>query len=90
MKSNLWFVYIIKNEKGHLYTGITTDIQRRFEEHAHSKKGAKFFRTSGPVALLFSRQFPNRSLASKFEIEVKKMKRSDKLALIEKEGLTHD
>lgn len=90
MKSAIWFVYIIQNEKGHLYTGITTNIERRFNEHATSKKGAKFFRTSAPAQLMFSRQFPNRSLASKFEIEVKKMKRSDKLALIEREGLTHD
>lgn len=85
MKSQTWFVYIIQNDKGHLYTGITTDLKRRFEEHSASKKGAKFFRMAKPVSILFSREFPNRSEASRFECEVKKMRRSAKLALIEGE-----
>lgn len=83
MKSEEWFVYIIQNEKGHLYTGITTDVERRFSEHRTSKKGAKFFRSSAPIDVLFIKSFPNRSLASKFESMVKKMKRQDKILLIE-------
>lgn len=82
MKSQTWFVYIIENDKGHLYTGITTDLDRRFKEHASSQKGAKFFRVAKPVRILFSKQFPNRSEASRFECEVKKMRRSQKIALI--------
>lgn len=82
MKASNWFVYIIENEKGHLYTGITTDITRRFSEHATSKKGAKFFRSSPPVEVVFKKKFANRSLASKFESLVKKMDRKDKLTLI--------
>lgn len=90
MKSKTWFVYIIENDKGQLYTGITTDVNRRFEEHLNSKKGAKFFRLSRPVAILYKREFSNRSLASSFEREVKKMRRSEKLLLIKGEGSLYD
>lgn len=77
-----WFVYIIQNENGFLYTGITTDIERRFEEHRTSPKGAKFFNTGLPVKVVYSKQFPNRSLATKYEISVKKLSRKKKLELI--------
>jgi putative endonuclease len=83
MKLTPWFVYIIQNEKGYYYTGITTDIKRRFEEHSHSKKGAKFFHTGKPVEIVFSKKFSNRSLASKFECFVKKLSRDQKVKLIQ-------
>lgn len=86
MKSQTWFVYIIENDKGQLYTGITTDVLRRFNEHASSKKGAKFFRISKPVAIRFKKEFPDRSQASRFEREVKNMRKSEKLELIKGEG----
>ena len=82
MKGTPWFVYIIQNEKGHYYTGITTDLGRRFKEHQGPRKGAKFFRSSPPVAMVFSREFSNRSLASKFECLVKKLTRKEKIKLI--------
>ena len=85
MKKVPWFVYIIENDKGHLYCGITTDIERRFQQHSGEKKGgAKFFGTGAPVQVLFKKKFENRSLASKFESMVKKLKREDKIYLIEK------
>lgn len=83
MKAKDWFVYIVQNEKGHFYTGITTDIERRFNEHAGSKKGAKFFRSGAPIDLVFQRTFKNRSEASKFEAAVKKLSRTKKMELIE-------
>lgn len=82
MNEKDWFVYIIQNERGHFYTGITTDIERRFNEHAGSKKGAKFFRSGAPLDLLFQRKFKNRSDASKFEAEIKKLSRLKKMELI--------
>jgi putative endonuclease len=82
MKSKPWFVYIIENEKGHLYCGITTDIERRFKEHSEGKKGAKFFRSGAPVEILFKKKFKDRSEASKFEARVKSLKREEKLDLI--------
>jgi putative endonuclease len=88
MKEKPWFVYIIENEKGHLYTGITTDPERRFLEHSGSKKGAKFFHTAPPVAMVFKKKFKNRSLASKFEYLVKKLTRTQKLDLIKTRRVT--
>ena len=82
MKASSWFVYIIQNEKGHYYTGITTDLARRLKEHSTSKKGAKFFRTGAPVDMVFTKKFANRSLASKFEAAVKKLSRAEKINLV--------
>lgn len=83
MKATSWWVYIIQNEKGHYYTGITTDLARRFNEHAATKKGAKFFNTGAPLDMVFTRKFPNRSEASKYECFVKKLPRKKKILLIE-------
>lgn len=83
MSPKPWFVYIIENEKGHLYTGITTDLERRFAEHSGTKKGAKFFHTAAPVSMVFKKKFANRSLATKFECLVKALTRKQKLILIE-------
>ena len=78
-----WKVYIIKTENGHLYTGITTDLKRRFKEHLFGQKGASFFNFSNPEAILFQEEFPCRSTASKREYEIKQMSRTQKLKLID-------
>jgi putative endonuclease len=85
MKAASWFVYIIQNEKGHYYTGITTDIQRRFKEHANSPRGAKYFRGKVPVQVVYQKSFKDRSSASRYEARVKKLKRSQKILLINEE-----
>ncbi len=85
-----WFVYIIQNDKGHLYTGITTDVERRFKEHSDSKKGAKFFRGRVPVEVVFRKKFKDRSSASKFEAQVKKLKRTQKIELITSQVIPND
>ncbi len=77
-----WTDYIIENEKGHMYTGITTDLARRFSEHQNSKKGAKYFRGQTPVRILYTESYKNRSLATKREIEIKNLPRKNKLKLI--------
>lgn len=82
-KTAPWTVYIIETEKGHLYTGITTDLERRFSEHQNSKKGAKYFRGQTPVRILHTESYKNRSLATKREMEIKKLPRKNKLKLIE-------
>ena len=82
-----WWVYMIQSRKGKLYTGITTDVERRFAEHQQmengGKKGAKFFRLDPPAALVFREACENRSEASKREAAIKKMKRSEKIQLLE-------
>ena len=82
MKKSPWYAYVIRTEKGHLYTGITTDIERRFREHASGKKGAKFFRTSAPSELIFKKRFKDRSTASKFEARFKALTRMEKLEFL--------
>lgn len=64
-----------------LYTGITTDIDRRFRQHA-SQKGAKYFRRCQPERMVFVEDGHTRASASQREAIIKKMKREDKLQLI--------
>lgn len=83
MVQSPWWVYIIETEKGALYTGITTDVQRRFRQHSGEiKGGAKYFSTGRPVKIRFKKKFKNRSEASKFEALVKGLKRAEKLKLL--------
>ncbi len=79
-----WYVYIILTRSGRLYTGITTDVARRFAEHAGQGKrpGAKFFRSDPPVRVLWSERQPDRSAASRREAAIKRMTRQQKLAII--------
>jgi putative endonuclease len=72
---------MIRTKSGKLYTGITKDLERRFNEHK-KKIGARFFHTSAPESIVYSESQPNRSKATKREIAIKKMTRSQKLALI--------
>jgi putative endonuclease len=67
-----------------LYTGISTELERRVEEHNSSVRGAKYTRVRRPVFLVYQEEFPDRSSASKREYEIKKkMNREEKLQLIE-------
>lgn len=82
-----WYVYLIETGKGSIYTGITTDLERRFLEHASGKKGAKFFNTTTPEKILYHETYANRSLASKREAAIKKLSRKEKLLLTDKREL---
>ena len=81
--SNNWKVYIVECSDGTLYTGITTDTQRRLLEHNYSFKSAKYTRSRRPVKLVYEEDSQNRSTASKREYQIKKMKRRDKKILID-------
>lgn len=86
MTKNNWFVYIIESSDGRLYTGITTDIDRRLREHQGlegKNKGAKFFRGRTAIAVVHTEAFSNRSEASRRESEIKKMQAASKRALFE-------
>ena len=74
-----WFVYMICTEKDRLYTGITTDVERRFQEHSGEKpRGAKFFRSDKPQKIVYVEPCKNRSEASKKEAAIKKLTRLQK------------
>ncbi|OUW75239.1 MAG: endonuclease [Saprospirales bacterium TMED214] len=77
-----WYVYIVECSDGSLYTGITTDVNRRLLEHNYSFKSAKYTRSRRPVRLVWSKEVANRSEASKEEARIKKLKRASKLELI--------
>ena len=77
-----WHVYIVETDDGKLYTGIATDVERRFNEHSEGKKGARFFRTTKPRRVVWREAHPDRSSATKKELAIKKMTRQQKHALI--------
>ena len=83
-QASTWYLYLIRCANGHLYTGITTDVARRFNEHqSSSPKAAKYLRGKGPLTLMYQEQVGTRSDALKREIAVKKLSRAQKLGLIE-------
>ena len=76
-------VYIVRCEDGTLYTGITTDVQRRFKEHrSGGRKAAKYTRAHGAVAVEAAWEAPDRAAASRLERRVKSLSRAEKLELI--------
>lgn len=77
----MYFVYILKCKDGTLYTGITTDLDRRLSEHK-SGKGAKYTRGKKAGVIVYSERKRNRSTASKREAEIKSWKRDMKISLI--------
>jgi putative endonuclease len=76
-------VYILRCSDETFYTGITTDLYKRIDEHNHSPKGAKYTRSRRPVTLVYNESCENRSEATKREIAIKKMTRSEKEKVIE-------
>jgi putative endonuclease len=86
MCASNWSVYLIETSCGKLYTGISTDVERRFQEHLAvfaglSNQGAKYFRGREPVKVVHVEPFGSRSAASKREYAVKKMSALQKRAL---------
>jgi len=77
-----WFIYLIRCQNGHLYTGISTDVARRFTEHQRGK-GAKYLRGKGPLELVYQQKIGTRSAALKAEATVKKMPKKDKENMIQ-------
>lgn len=82
-QASIWHVYIIENRLGQLYTGITTDVQRRLDEHSNSAtKGAKALRGKGPLALRFEYAVGDKSAAASLEYWIKQKSRKTKWAII--------
>ena len=80
---NSWKVYILRCGDDSLYTGITTNVEKRFVAHS-TGKGAKYTRGRGPLELVYSEDCADHSAALKREIEIKSLPREEKLKLIEK------
>jgi putative endonuclease len=77
-----WVLYLLECEAAGdtttLYTGITTDLERRFNEHL-AGVGARYTRSHPPIRVVAIREFPDRAEASRAEAWVKKLPRSEKL-----------
>lgn len=78
-----WYIYLIRTRSGSLYTGITRDVVRRFEEHnSGGPKAAKALRGRGPLTLEFQQAVADKSEALKLELQIKKWPKARKEALI--------
>lgn len=77
------YTYIVECGDASLYTGYTTDLERRIKAH-NSGKGAKYTRSRLPVHLVYYEVYDDKKAAMKREYEVKQLERREKLALIEK------
>ena len=73
-----WHLYLLRCQDGSVYAGITTDIERRFRQHA-AGKGAKYTRAHPPECLLGSRTYPDRASASRAEHALKQLPKARKL-----------
>ena len=80
-----WHLYILRCRDNSLYTGITNDVEKRFQAH-QSGKGAKYTRGRGPLELVYREECGDHSAALKREAEIKKLPRERKMALIEEYG----
>lgn len=81
METN-WYLYILRCGDGTLYTGITTDVEKRLEAH-RSGKGAKYTRGRNPLELAYQEMCGSHSDALKREAAVKKLSREQKEMLIQ-------
>ena len=77
-----WSVYIIRCDDGSLYTGVSTNVERRFREHLDTPRKAKFFNGRKPLEVVFHEAGHSRSSAGRREAAIKKLSRDSKLRLI--------
>lgn len=78
---SVWYLYILRCRDGSLYTGITTDVEKRLETH-RAGKGAKYTRGRGPLVLVYREECGTHSEALKRELEIKALPRERKQKLI--------
>lgn len=82
-KNSEWFVYIIEADDGSYYTGVSTDVQRRFEDHSSKKRGARYFLGRNPRAIVYVEDAHDKSSSHRREAQIKKLSRKEKAALIQ-------
>lgn len=76
-----WYLYILRCGDGSLYTGITTDLKKRFRQHC-TGKGAQYTKGRGPLEIVFSMICDTHSLALKMEYAVKRLSKGQKEKLL--------
>ncbi|WP_332705552.1 GIY-YIG nuclease family protein [Plesiomonas shigelloides] len=81
LAESCWWLYMVRMADGRLYTGISTDVARRFSQHVNGK-GARALRGKGPLTLVWQQQVGARSVALKLEYRLKHWRKARKEALI--------
>ena len=82
MKAAAWWVYMLRCADGTLYTGITTDVERRVAEHnGAGGPGARYTRSRRPVVLVYAEASADRAAATRREAAIKQLDRTRKQAL---------
>lgn len=81
-----WSVYLIRTRQGALYTGIAIDVEQRFQQHESGVQGAKYLRAKGPLLLVYQVAVGSRSLASRIEYRIKRLRKPQKEKIVA-EGL---
>ena len=79
-----WWLYILKTNQQTLYTGITTDVNRRLREHAQGQ-GAKYLRRFNQLEIMYQCEVADRSTASRLEVFIKQCSKQQKLEIIDKQ-----
>ncbi|MCC7264569.1 MAG: GIY-YIG nuclease family protein [Candidatus Latescibacteria bacterium] len=86
-----WYLYVVRTVDQQLYAGVSTDVERRFAEHAgQGRKSARFLRAHRPAGLVFSQEIGNRSLALKVEYRFKQLTRPQKERVVRAGRLAFD
>jgi len=83
MSSTDWHIYLVRSADGKLYTGISTDVERRFAEHgADTGRGARALRGKGPLELVYHDRVGDRSLAQRLEYRLKRLPKASKEQIV--------
>ena len=82
---SIWYLYILRCADGTFYTGITTDVEKRLEQH-RAGKGAKYTRGRGPLELVYREECGTHSDALKRELAVKRLPRNKKEQMLTAKG----
>ena len=82
---SIWHLYLVRCNDGSLYTGISTDVERRFDAHQQNR-GARRLRGRGPLELVYSHAIGEHTLALQMEHRVKKLPKAEKERLVRGEA----
>ena len=86
-----WYLYVVRCNDGSLYTGISTDVGRRFAQHqGKGDTGSKYLKGKGPLTLVFKKKVGSKGLALQVERRVKKLSKARKEKLVEVPGRIED
>jgi putative endonuclease len=81
----MWHLYLVRCSDGSLYTGISTNVQRRFDAH-QKNRGARRLRGRGPLELVYSHAIGDRARALQIEYRVKQLTKAEKERLVRGEA----